>query len=278
MAQWQYQSKVEVLTTEKEQIFLDKWFVRTSEPVRDLTRWQYTYPGKFFFETPMDVVVTMDKWFQLFPERVERKENRSYVYPNEFIYIEPIINVVDLDSWFRQTSEPIRIKENRNWIYPSFTIDSSILTQGEQILVDKWFERTNEPVRISKNYNQIYPTFVIVEVPEQISLDKWFQPTSEPVRSKQDWKWAYPTWIVNAHLFDIPVVSYDPATQTFRSMYPDIIWNSPKRNWQYPYISFVEQTRCEDLWGPVHTSEDIIFLLPNGKLAKRLTDVVYLEM
>lgn len=239
---FQYQSKVEVLTTEGEQIFLDKWFVRTSEPVRDRKRWQHLYPGKFFFETPMDVVVTMDKWFQLASEPEEIPENRYYAYPNEFRYTEPIVVIaeVNLDAWFKQTSEPVRSKENRNWIYPSFTIDPDVLTQGEEILVDKWFVRTSEPVRVPKDY-----------------------------------RWVYPAWIADAQLY---LMLYNPSSQTFKPIYPDIIWGKTERRWQYPYIGFVEQIRCVDLWGPVHTSEDIIFLLPDGRLAKRLTDIVYLEM
>ena len=307
MKRWQYQQKAEVISTTSEQILLDKWFFATAIPVRvqpirihitcgdfrfdeavihtPIDRWiqrtnqpiidvihkQHTYPFFFFHSTPITVeeVVTLDKWFVRTSEPIKSVPDHKWIYPN--FVIDPkqltLEEKIYSGTLFRQTSEPVDVPENINWTYPSVPlIDPYILTQGESILVDKWFVKASEPIRQAVNTNFT------------VTLDKWFVQTNQPLRIKENRAWVYPLWAADAQLFNVPIITYDPATLSFKSIYTDIVWPKGENRWQYPYVSFVGQIGCQPLWGPVHTSAEIIFLLPNGKIAKRLTDIIYLEM
>ena len=242
MAKWQYQSKADPVITTGENVLLDKWWKPASEPRWDVKRYNWLFPYSHIFIEP-SMLVSVDEWYVQSEEYPEVDPNIATLVPGYFYYTEPIVVVemITLDKWFVRTAEPVQTPKQHNYVYPYFYIDPQILTQAENILIDKWF-----------------------------------QAASEPVRQKQNINWTYPYYTYDSTMHQ--VVIYNPATQTFKPIYLDVMWGKEDKRWTYPYASFVEQIGCTPLWGPAHISSDIIFLLPNGKLAKRLTDTVYLEM
>lgn len=190
MARWQYQQKVEVLSTEGENITLDKWFRPPSEPVRVSPNFNWITAGDFKFE-PFTVTPPIDRWAQPIAQPVLDIRRQQQTYPFFFFDPFPIVSVeeITLDKWFVQASEPVRRVPEHRWVYPSFVIDPNILTQGERIY-----------------------------------FDGWNQPIGQRMLQKSDRRWLYPFFFSDTQLFVVPPIAPVGSGDRRRKLVLNALW------------------------------------------------------
>lgn len=112
---WQYPIKAEVISIEGEGITLDKWFSRTSEPVRKLfVPFYYPYSD---FRTDLAIIsietITLDKWYQPLSEPIRAifKFQPDYSFWNTQ-------TPLSVFEWYLPTIEPIKEKLKAYYITP----------------------------------------------------------------------------------------------------------------------------------------------------------------
>lgn len=239
MKKFQYQSiaKPIIPSIVAEIITVDKWWMQTSEPLREslLKKSLYALLATSIFFTELITPVkagNLPDWYQKTSEPVRVKESRTYITQGDFKWIEEIIQP-SIGKWEQPQSIPVRTKPNRNWVYPTWVTDPI-----EPVMYpDRWWRPISEPVRVKPNWNWI--TQGDFKLEEEIVfpiLPKWYVPAQQPLFSVKKQQYVYPE--LSYYAFPIiplaPIDSWHPLIQ---APYFDI-----KRNqYTYPYFWYDAQ-------------------------------------
>ncbi len=116
---WQYQGLFEPVSTSPETTVIDKWYQRTSEPVRVIP--QPLRTDYFFFvdfTVPAIETVTVDKWFVPLSEPVIVRPPLNQTTYDFFVDFTVPVETVTLDKWFREASIPLYGIPRNNATFP----------------------------------------------------------------------------------------------------------------------------------------------------------------
>lgn len=226
---WQYQSKAEPVL---EQITLDKWYQRPSEPTRVSRFVSSVFAASLFFVslvTPTEAI-TVDKWHPQAADVVKSELSLKYITETSFIDIQE--ELITLDEWFREITQPVRKRKHLKDI-TIFTTDANSLI--EPITLDKWFQQhhiVRAPVTVTGNLisSQFYLDITAI-APETITLDKWYRET------------AIPVWFIPRLTYLKPYIEYDTQALTASENITVDKWYRPteqplfdvkRQQWLYP--------------------------------------------
>lgn len=136
---------------------VDKWVGYHPDYIWDRKKWQFTYPF-FFYDTDLEKAIHMG-YLPTFPDFVWDRKRQQVTYSTHFPRALPIDNAVGMGGG-------VLLYYRRLFQYPTWAaIDPRQLTLAERIDVDKWYvEHLRQAVRL-KATPHLYPYFSFHTVP-----------------------------------------------------------------------------------------------------------------